>query len=233
MSDTPKVEPQTLALAAAGSLAGGVAAELRVPLRELRESLAVIVGILDAHLNESEGPLPYPWEKTKALRERVAQAYLTGRRVARLTGDLADAINSYGHSPELVDVNKLVEVAVNLTRHRLSYETEISIDFGSVPAARAVPGAVILLLARLLTIAADSAGEVQGAVVSIRTRAEELESGAQIVVYVADNGAGRPQDAASMVILARDVAGSHGGAFEGISELGKGSTFELRLPAGS
>ena len=62
-------DPKNLALAAAGSLAGGVAAELRVPLRELREGLAVIVEILDQHLNEHEGPAPYPWTETKALRE--------------------------------------------------------------------------------------------------------------------------------------------------------------------
>jgi C4-dicarboxylate-specific signal transduction histidine kinase len=229
MSDS-KADVETLALAAAGSLAGGVAAELQLPLREMRESLAVIIEILDRHLNESEGPTPYPYKETKALRERVAQAYLTGRKVARLNNDLAAAINSYGQSPEQVDVNRLVEVAINLTRHRISASTEFFVDFGKVPQARVVPGAVVLLLARLITIAADSAHEVQGAAVSVKTRMEEGDKGKEIAIYVADSGSGLPEEAESAARLGEDVAQGLGGSFEGGSEKGAGSVFELRFP---
>ncbi len=224
------VGTQTLALAAAGELAGGVAAELRVPLRELRESLAVIVEILDQHLNEHEGPAPYPWTETKALRERVAQAYLTGRKAARLNSDLGDAINSYGKSAELVEVNKLVEVATNLTRHRISAGTELFIDFGKVPSAKVVPGEVVLLLARLLTIAADSAHDVQGAAISVKTRLEESGGSKEIAIYVADSGSGLPEQVAEATVLGNDVAGNAGGSFVGTSQQGAGSVFVLRLP---
>lgn len=224
-------DAKTLALAAAGSLAGGVAAELRVPLRELRESLAVMVEILDHHLGGNGGPAPYPWEETKALRERIAQAYLTGRKVARLNSDLGDAINSYGQSSELVDVNKLVEVATNLTRHRISAGTELFIDFGKVPAAKVVPGEVVLLLARLVTIAADSAHAVPGAAISVKTRCER--SGDEIAIYVADSGKGLPAEVAAASTLGKDVAQSLGGSFEGTSQPGAGSVFELRIPVHS
>ncbi len=220
-------DPKTLALAAAGALAGGVAAELRVPLRELRESLAVMVEILDHHLGGMGGPAPYPWEETKALRERIAQAYLTGRKVARLNSDLGDAINSYGQSAELVDVNKLVEVATNLTRHRISAGTELFIDFGQVPEAKVVPGEVVLLLARLLTIAADSAHDVPGAAISVKTRCEGRD---EIAIYVADSGKGLPAEVEAAQALGKDVARSLGGVFEGASQLGAGSVFELRIP---
>lgn len=229
MTESPS-DPKTLALAAAGSLAGGVAAELRVPLRELREGLAVIVEILDQHLNGNEGPAPYPWSETKALRERVAQAYLTGRKVARLNSDLGDAINSYGQTAELVDVNKLVEVATNLTRHRISAGTELFIDFGKVPAVEVVPGEVVLLLARLLTIAADSAHNVQGAAISVKTRCNKSPSGEEIAIYVADSGSGLPEEVRAASTLGKDVASKLGGQFEGTSQPGSGSVFELRIP---
>ena len=229
----PIADPTTLALAAAGSLAGGVAAELRVPLREIREGLAVIVEILDQHLNGPEGPMPYPWTETKALRERVAAAYLTGRRVARLNSDLGDAINSYGRSQELVDVNKLVEVATNLTRHRISTSTELFIDFGKVPPVEVVPGEVVLLLARLLTIAADSAHDVQGAAISVKTRFEEHSGRSEIAIYVADSGSGLPDEVESASVLGKHVASSVKGSFEGTSEPGSGSVFELRIPIGT
>ncbi len=225
-----KVDATTLALAAAGTLAGGVAAELRVPLREMREGLAVIVEILDQHLNGPEGPMPYPWPETKALRERVAAVYLAGRRVARLNSDLGDAINSYGQRSEMVDVNKLVEVATNLTRHRISANTELFIDFGKVPATELVPGEVVLLLARLLTIAADSAHDVQGAAISVKTRCEQVSDRSEIAVYVADSGKGLPEQVESAMVLGRDVAKNFKGSFEGTSEQGQGSVFELRIP---
>lgn len=225
-------DPKTLALAAAGALAGGVSSELRVPLRELRESLAVMVEILDHHLGGHGGPAPYPWEETKALRERIAQAYLTGRKVARLNSDLGDAINSYGQSSELVDVNKLVEIATNLTRHRISAGTELFIDFGKVPPAEVVPGEVVLLLARLVTIAADSAHDVPGAAISVKTRCESTDAGSEIAIYVADSGKGLPAEVAAASTLGKDVAKNLGGTFEGASEPGAGSVFELRIPSG-
>lgn len=225
-----KSDAKTLALAAGGALAGGVAAELRVPLREMREGLAVIVEILDQHLNGPEGPLPYPYPDTKALRERVAAVYLAGRRVARLNSDLGDAINSYGQSRELVDVNKLVEVATNLTRHRISTSTELFIDFGKVPSTELVPGEVVLLLARLLTVAADSAHDVEGAAISVKTRCEQVSGKSEIAIYVADSGRGLPDEVESARVVGSAVAISVGGAFEGTSEPGQGSVFELRIP---
>lgn len=228
MSESP--DPKTLALAAAGSLAGGVSLELDVPLRELREGLAVIIEILDLHLNTNFGPAPFPWTETKALRERVAQAYLTGRKVARLNGDLGYAINSYGQSPEVSSVNALVEVACNLTHHRMSASTELFIDLGKVPGTRLVPGEIVLLLARLLTIAADSAHDVQGAAISVKTRSEPIPGGQEIAVYVADSGSGAPKDVAFATVLGRHVAQGLGGSFVGESQPGAGSVFELRIP---
>ena len=67
------------------------------------------------------------------------------------------------------------------------------IDFGKLPVAIVVPGAVVLLLARLLSIAADSAHEVEGAAISIKTRYEEPER--QISIFVADSGSGLPDEA--------------------------------------
>ena len=139
-------EVQALTLAAAGQMAGGVAQQLAVPLRELRENLAFITEMLDRHILDSGGPVPYPWENLKSLRERVAQSYLVSRKVARLTSDLANAITTFDKRPESVDVNKLVEVAINLTRHRLGASTEVFVDLARLPMTRVVPGALVLAL---------------------------------------------------------------------------------------
>jgi C4-dicarboxylate-specific signal transduction histidine kinase len=218
-------------MVAAGSLASGVASEIIRPLRELRDHLAVMVGVLDKHITEVKGPTPLPWQETKALRERLAEAYLTSRLVTRLTGDLAHAVDTRPRPAELVEVNKMVETAVNLTRHRMAADTEVFIDFGSLPTARLNTGELVLALARLLMIAADSTRGVDGAAISITTRLEVGEAGDEVVVAVADNGAGRPEDAAGATAFLERLAGRLGGRYSGMSESGTGSFFELRWPA--
>ena len=75
-------------------------------------------------------------------------------------------------------------------------------------------------------VAADSARTVAGAAISIKTRKE----GDQIALYVADNGSGLSGRIDGPSALARAVASSLGGSFEGTSETGSGSVFEMRLP---
>lgn len=236
MGDSPYEETSrdvlVQTMAAAGSLASGVASELILPLRELRDSLAIMVEKLDKHIAGAGGPVPLPWNQTKAMRERLAEAYLSARSITRLTGDLASAVDTRGSVVEAVDLNKLVEGAVNLTRHRMSADTEVFIDFGRLPTVKAIPGELVLAVARLLMIASDSARRVDSGAISIKTRREQdPEAGADdVVIYIADNGAGRPEEAAGASPLLEQLAEHLGGRFVGASEPGSGSVFELRWP---
>jgi len=216
-------------LAAAGSLAGGVAAQLCAPLREIRDSLAVMIETLDRHLVEARGPEPFPWAQTKELRERIAEAYLLGRAVTRLTGDLARAVSLQRGAPETADVNQLVEQAVSLARHRVGEETELSIDLGVLPAVRLVPGGLVLILARLLVLAADGGRSAPGACVAIATRRERDAASArdQVVVEIAGRAEVADEDAAELEALARRVLEPAGGQ---LARRGPGQ-FEIRLAA--
>jgi C4-dicarboxylate-specific signal transduction histidine kinase len=221
-------------LAALGSLSSGVAGELARPLRDLREVLAEMVERIDHFHNQSRGPSPYPWQKTRLLREELAHAYLVCRRVTRLADDLANAVSLRGTAAEAVDINKLVESAVNLARHRISATTEVFIDLGTVPLVRVLPSELVLSVAHILSLAAASAGQLEGAAISLKTRREqEIDAGVdEVVIYLADNGAGCPDQ----VEETQRVVGSRlrriGGTFEGASEAGSGSVFELRMPVG-
>jgi hypothetical protein len=215
-------------LIAAGALASGVAAQLCAPLREIRDSLAVMVETLDRHFFEASGPLPYPWAETKALRERIAEAYLLSRGVNRLTSDLARAVATQRTAPESSDVNQLVEQAISLARHRIGEDTELAIDLGDLPDVRLVPGGLVLLLARLVIAAAEAARAVPGAVVAIATRRERGERDELVIAITAgeqaiegDAGA----EAAELATLAPRVLESAAGA---LAVLGRGH-FEIRL----
>src|SRR5690606_22561849 len=53
---------------AAGELARTVVLELARPLRELRETLALLMEGIDHHMAEAGGPVPLPWKALEALR---------------------------------------------------------------------------------------------------------------------------------------------------------------------
>lgn len=225
---TREPSPEELALeAVAGILASGVSAELARPLRQLRENLALMVETLDRYVAEARGPTPYPWTSLQLLRQELADSYLLSRSIARLAGDLADAVN-VGSVPELVDPNKQVEAAMHLARHRINSRTEVFIDLGMVPPVRAVASELMLAVAQLVIVAASSAGALPGAALSLRTR-HEREAG-EVCITVADNGGGDPAGAERAEVVAGAVARGLGGSFAGTSEPGKGSFLELRIP---
>ncbi len=162
-------DPDLAFLSAAGALASGVTSELHGPLREIRESLAVLVETLDRHFAEATGPVPYPWAATKALREHLAETSLLGRAVTRTTGDLARAVATARGAVEPVEPNALVEQAVGLARHRFGEDRELDIDAGDVPAVRAPEGELVLLLATLF----GEAAAASAAPLAVRTRRDE------------------------------------------------------------
>lgn len=217
---------------AAGALASGVAPELVEPMRQLRDELAAVIETLDRHLTESKGPDPYPWDATKALREKLAEAYFHSRDVTRLSSYLAEAIGPGPEVPELVEVRDCVESALALTRASISSDTEIFVDYGETGRVRAAMGRLVLALAQLVLASADSVRGVEGAAIAIHTRAER-ESGEPdvVAISVADSGAGRTDEARAVETWVAQVAAQAGGSLVATAKLGQGTAFELRLPA--
>ncbi len=205
-------DPDLAFLSAAGALASGVTSELHGPLRQIRESLAVLVETLDRHFAEATGPVPYPWSATKALRERLAETYLLCRSVTRTTSDLARAVATARSPVEAVDVNKLIEEAVGLARHRFGEDRELDIDAGDVPPVRAPIGELVLLLATLLGEAASAAGGP----LAVRTRREEDK----VVIQVSAARA-----SASLAAVAQRILPPIGGELADA-----GDAVEIRLP---
>jgi len=205
-------DPDLAFLSAAGALASGVTSELHGPLRQIRESLAVLVETLDRHFAEATGPVPYPWTATKALRERLAETYLLCRSVTRTTSDLARAVATARGPVEAIDPNKLVEQAAALARHKFGEDRELDIDAGDVPAVRAPAGELLLLLATLLGEAASAAAGR----LAVRTRREEEV----VVVHVSIARA-----TAALEALGERVLAPIGGEL-----VEAGDAVEIRLP---
>jgi hypothetical protein len=234
MSDPLSSYTEDEILAIGGMLASGVAGELARPLRQLREMLAKVVDSLDQHVANAKGPTPFPWKQVGELRDHVAEAYLLSRTLARLSGDLANAVSPGPTLQAAVEVNRVAEAALNLARHRVASDTELFIDLGALPTVRAVPGHLLLGMARVLLVAAASARGAAGTAISVKTRRViDRDAGRdQVVISVAENGGGDARAVERCLVLVRQLLQPDGAEVIAQTEAGSGSTFEIRLPVG-
>jgi signal transduction histidine kinase len=217
--------------AVAGAIATDVTRELAEPLRTLRDRLALMVDAIDRHVSLATGPTPYPWKALALLRQDLADAYLESRELARMVGDFVEGLRTVGSPSAAVDIGKAVEAAVNLASHRVAPRTELLVDLGSVPKVHASPGEVLLVVAQLVLVCAESAAVIDGSAMSVTTRLEAPDGRLPMVlVLVADNGGGAAESAARVAAHVGPWASRHGGSFEGAWTGGHGTTFELRLP---
>lgn len=216
-------DPELGHQAASGALASGVAAELIAPLREVRDGLAVVIEALDHHFRVAKGPSPLPFTEAKALRERLAEMYIVSREAARQTADLARAIAPQRSSSEPVDLNKVVEQAVALTRFEVG-ELELYFDAGDLPTVRAAPGELVLLAARLLAAAASRA-RTSGVSVAVATVRRTTEAGDEAVVTVRHAGG----EAADLTVLAARALGPLGGRLVAVADGGE-VVYEVAIP---
>ncbi len=212
-------------LATAGMLAGGVAGELSRPIRELRELLAVVVDSLDHHVSTAKGPTPYSWKQLAVLREQMAEAYLMSRGVARLAGDLAAAVATTAEATAPTDVNKALESALNLARHRVTEQVDVFMDFGAVPTARSVRSRLVLALARLIAAAGDATADQPDGEIHLRTR----RVGDDVVVTVQFTG-GSERAVAAATDAARPLAVSAGATLQAEYQDDLGGSISIAIP---
>lgn len=205
-----------------GDVAIEIAQQLADPVRALRDRLALVVDHLERHVASSTGPTPYPWRSLQTLRQDLATAYLEATTLARRLDELDRALDD--DPPGWFDLGAAVELGLRLAGHHLGAGIELLIDLGATPPVRGTPGALSLVIARLVATSAHSARSLAGSTLSIRVTAEE----GWAVVLIADNGAGsdraQPLGEASRAILL-----PWGATIDAASEPGQGSSFELRL----
>lgn len=215
--------------AVAGVLASNVTKDLSRPLRQLRESLALMVETIERHIAEAGGPEPFPWKSLQELRQELADAYLLSRETARVASELTEAVSMATGATEAVDVNRLIEAVLELVRHRLRSDTEVFLDLGSIPPVRAIAGELMLVIAKMLLCCADSAADLEGSAVSVQTCLEHEDGRDMVLISISDNGSGLPSAADSARLALEPVLTRLSGSFEVVSVPGKGSVYECRL----
>jgi two-component system NtrC family sensor kinase len=240
-------DPQLLELqrqATIGSLLAAVAHEMSAPLGSILSNRDVELRLLDRIEKAAAGAAPGKiTELVTACRELARVDQMAGERINRLVRSLKTAARAADPEPQRVQLNEIVESALELAktefRSRISAET----DFGSLPEVECRPH---LLSQAILNLVMNAGQAIEGTgKITVGTRLE----GDSVHIWVADTGRGIRQEdrqkvlkqgfttkplgvgtGLGLLIVQRIVAEDHGGTVDFESECGRGTTFHIRIP---
>jgi PAS domain S-box-containing protein len=241
-----------------GRLAAGVAHEINTPSQYLNDSVAFIrdgVGELLAYIDELHkltDARPAAGEDVDYMREELPPA-LT--RVSEGLSRIAEIVRSmkvFSHvdQNEMSDVDLNCSVTSTLVVARSEYRdvADVETDFGQIPRVVCHGGQINQVILNLVVNAAhaisDNCKGTRGKIV-VRTR----EENGRVVISIEDTGGGIPEGIRARIFdpffttkevgrgtgqglsVSRNVVvKGHGGELEFVTEIGKGTTFFVRLP---
>ncbi len=225
-------------------------------LAKYRELLGPDKGSLDwtARLEEAKAAaeeLEVPF-LTEEIPRAVAQTLEGVNRVSKIVRSMKEFSHPGGDSKTTVDLNRAIESTITVARNEWKYVADLEMDFDpNLPAVTCLPGEVNQVMLNILINAAQAIGDVVGdggsakgrIVVSTRHVDDAVE------IRISDTGSGIPEEHRSKIfdpffttkevglgtgqglaIAYNVVVEKHGGSIHCESEVGRGTTFVLRLP---
>jgi len=146
------------------------------------------------------------------------------------------------HEAKYSDINEGLRSTLNIVNNEIKYKATVVTEFGDLPEVRCQIGAINQVFMNMLVNAAqaiEKSGEIR-----VSTRLD----GSDVVIGVADNGNGISEEVRNRIFdpffttkgvgkgtglglsISYDIIRKHGGAIDVESEMGKGTTFTIRLP---
>ena len=247
---------QSEKLASLGRVAAGVAHEINNPVAYVTNNVTVLRRDMQAALEvlgayeagraaeaarlAQEADLAY----FRAHFGRTCDKTLEGlQRVRDIVRNLRDFARLDEAELQEADLNAALDSAAEILRHEIKgKDVTLETDFRPLPPVLCHSGKINQVFLNLLANAVQACD--RGGRVALRTRAE----GEGVVVEVQDNGCGiRPEHRARLfepffttkpvgqgtglgLSVSFGIIRDHGGAIEVESEVGRGSTFRVRLP---
>jgi signal transduction histidine kinase len=226
--------------------------ELVEAYRRLREALQSDGGVRGAHLDdvaraEERADLELVRER---LPETFADAADGVSRMRRMVGAMKEFARSPAGRKAPVDLAGAFETVLMIARNEYKYVADLETDFGVLPKVWAHEDELKQVFLNLLVNAARAIGAVvRGTPARGRLRVSTRQEGAFALVAISDTGCGVPEAARRRVFeriftpndadetacrgltVARAIVEErHGGSLTFETELGRGTTFFVRLP---
>ncbi len=260
---------QAQKLESVGRLASGIAHEINTPMqfvadnvrflqdafRTVQELLTRIRAFcgragsgLDAEFLRLEQELDTAY-LLREIPEALAQTQEGVERVVTIVRAMKEFAHPESRGCIRADLNKALLNTLTVARNELKYVADVETDLGELPMVDCSISDLNQVFLNLLVNAAHAIAEVvqqSGAKGRIRIRTESDRH--QVLITIADNGAGIPEGIRDRIFdpffttkevgrgtgqglaIARTVVERHKGTLTFESEVGRGTTFSLRLP---
>jgi signal transduction histidine kinase len=227
-------------LASIGSLARGMAHEINNPLAFVSADLEYLAGKLADAASSSSADWPQ-------LSEVVSEARQGTERIRRVVRDLLTFSRTGDDLREPVDLADVLDLALSMSMHELGHRARLVKEYQAIPKVIANQHQLAQVFVNLLVNAAQSIREGQAERNLVRVSTACV--GTRVVVEIQDSGAGIPEQLRAQIFepffttkpvgvgtglglsICHGIVKGFGGEIEVESEVGKGSTFRVLLPA--
>ena len=179
--------------------------------------------------------------------ERLREALVGTRRIREIARGLGTFSRVEDEPPSAVNLVAVIEVAINMALHEIRYRARLVKELGEVPAVLASDGRLLQVFLNLLLNASHSIdeGDVENNEIRVRTWIEAE----QVCAEIRDTGGGiRPEHLDRVfepffttksvgsgsglgLAISRSIIEGYGGQIRVHSEMGKGTSFVVRLPS--
>jgi PAS domain S-box-containing protein len=191
------------------------------------------------------------------LRKQVPLAFdRTFEGLARISS-IVGAMKEFAHPDQRdktpADLNQALRTTLTIARNEYKYVADVETDLGALPLVECHVGDLNQVFLNLIVNAAHAIADVVGrSGARGRIRVTSAREGAMVVIRIEDTGCGIPkaiqdrifepffttkevgQGSGQGLAIARSVVvDKHGGTLDFESEVGRGSTFTIRLPVGT
>ena len=220
---------------------------------KLRQAAAAIDAVLEPAQEVAQAEAAADLDYLKEEIPRALAQSLDGvTRVATIVRAMKEFAHPTPCDKAAADLNRALESTLIVVRNEIKYVANVETDLQELPLVQCNGGDMNQVFLNLLVNAAHAIkdrGQVDGqiGVIGVRTRQE----GDQVVISISDSGCGIPENIREKIFepffttkevgrgtgqglaIARSiVVDNHGGSLTFDTEVGRGTTFHIRLPIG-